>query len=346
MSRIQGIDTIRVFAILAVIAIHTAPFGGSDYTGAYQYLHIAITQGARFAVPFFFVVSGYFFGIKVKKRDSVLPISLDIVKRLFLIWAFWSLIYILPYDLFSAFKQGLLGPLKVVYLNLIGIANNPIQFLFEGSKVHLWFVVSLALSVMITAVYLRFRQSRSIVPLVIFAILLYVFGLCAKAYSETPIGINIEFNTRKGPFFSTIFFVTGYALSQCKLESRHFSYGLVAMATGYVIHFSEIYYLNSVYHVWPALHDYVFGTYLEGLGAALMAFSNHSLLKLDHLSRIGKYTLGIYAIHFIFVDILKHFDKQISSPFWEIGYIFLVFILSVGSTLVLSKYKPLEKVFV
>lgn len=104
--------------------------------------------------------------------------------------------------------------------------------------------------------------------------------------------------------------------------------------------------MNSVYHVWPLGHDYVFGTYLEGLGAALIAFSNHASLRMDYLSRFGKYTLGIYAIHYIFVDILMNFDKHISSPLWEIASVFIVFILSVGSTLVLSKYKPLEKVFV
>lgn len=220
MSRIQSVDTIRVFAILGVIAIHSAPFGRSDHNQTYQYLHIAITQGARFAVPFFFVVSGYFFGIKVKNRELVVPVSWHISKRLFVIWAFWSLIYILPYDLFSAFEHGLLGPLKIVYWNLISIADKPTQFLFQGSKVHLWFVVSLAISTMISAAFLRFWPSRSLLPLMLFAIWLYVFGLCAKAYSETPIGIDIGFNTRNGPFFSTIFFVTGFVLSRAKLGAQ------------------------------------------------------------------------------------------------------------------------------
>lgn len=175
---------------------------------------------------------------------------------------------------------------------------------------------------------------------------LYVVGLLARPYSVTPIGIDIHFNTRRGPFFSTVFFVLGYVLSYFEFTPKHFIYGLWVMLLGYAVSFGEIYYLYSTYQIWPASHNYVVGTLLVGLGASLMALSNHPLLNIPSLSKIGKYTLGIYGIHYVFVDLLKAYDKQISNPFWEIGCVFIVFLLSVSVTLVFSKNERLRKVFV
>jgi surface polysaccharide O-acyltransferase-like enzyme len=136
------------------------------------------------------------------------------------------------------------------------------------------------------------------------------------------------------------------SIKDLKFTQKHFIYGLLIMVLGYAVHFSEIYYLYSTYQIWPAAHDYVVGTLLIGLGASLMALSNHPLLNVKSLSILGKYTLGIYAIHFVFVDILRHYDRKISNPAWEIGYVFIVLLLSVGVTIVLSKNNWLKKVFV
>ncbi len=76
MERIESVDVFRLIAIVAVIAIHTSPFH-VDVDGeneAYMYADMIINQLSRFAVPFFYVTSGYFWGLKVRKSsDPVLP---------------------------------------------------------------------------------------------------------------------------------------------------------------------------------------------------------------------------------------------------------------------------------
>lgn len=308
-------------------------------------MYVAITQAARFAVPFFFVVSGYFFSKQLYDRNLVMQNSIRVVSRLFLLWLFWSLVYIFPFDLSAAFDQGALGPVKVAYSHLVNIKSHPIQVLFEGTASHLWFFMSLIWSTMIAAIFYTWLQ-RPDKPLIALAIALYVFGLCAKAYSPAPIGIDIAFNTRDGPFFGTIFFVMGLILSKYNIESRHFVYGLSILMAGYLVHFGEIYYLYITYKISPASHDFVIGTLLVGLGISIMALSNHAFLSSKWLSNIGKYTLGIYAVHYVFVDVLRLFDKQVSGPLWEIAYLIGVLGLSISVTLLASRTKHIKKFFV
>ena len=346
MRRIKSIDTFRVFAIIAVISIHTSPFEGVENNQIYTLLSAAINQGARFAVPFFFVISGFFFAKKIYGASELLPTTTISLKRLLKIWLIFSVIYILPYDLIAAFEHGALGPFKVIYWNLLGIADDPVRFIFQGSKVHLWFLVSLGISIIITSLFFKYFQRHHLALLIIFSAALYVFGLLAKAYAGTPVRINIDFNTRNGPFFSTAFFVMGLVLSRLQLNQNHLYYGLLVLFLGYAIQLGEIYYLYSAYSTSPTSHDYVFGTLFVGLGVALMALSNHPILNSRHLSNIGRYTLGIYAIHYVFVDMLHPVDAEVSNPAWEMGYVFFVFLLSVSITLLFSKSERQKKAFV
>ena len=65
-----------------------------------------------------------------------------------------------------------------------------------------------------------------------------------------PAGLHVTFNFRDGPFFSLIFFVTGYFLHK---------------------------------------RDYVAGTYFFGVGVALIALSDSPWLPSPRLAAIGPY---------------------------------------------------------
>jgi peptidoglycan/LPS O-acetylase OafA/YrhL len=65
------------------------------------------------------------------------------------------------------------------------------------------------------------------------------------------------------------------------------------------------------------LQDFVFGTYFMGVGATLLSLSNHRVLSNKLCATLGKMTLGIYASHYIFVDLLQPADKLFNHPSWE-----------------------------
>lgn len=136
--RIESVECCRVFAIIAIIVLHTEPFRyGYEDNFHHQYAFIIFNQLARFAVPFFFVISGYFWGIKVQcglgKAYTLLT-----VKRLVLLFLIWSFLYLIPYDVNMIFDYGLLGPIKKSFWCIRELISDPVKLLFQGTKVHLW----------------------------------------------------------------------------------------------------------------------------------------------------------------------------------------------------------------
>lgn len=336
-ERIRSVDFFRVIAILCVIIIHTNPFNGFDGSILYKYLHVILNQSSRFAVPFFFVISGFFYGNKIHNSTDQESYTILRLKNLFILWVVWSVIYILPYNINSLFSYGLLGPIKIIYWNCIYLLSNPEKLILEGSKVHLWFINSLIWS---TAICFLLRKSPNI--LFVISIILYVFGLVAKAYSETPVGMHVDFNTRNGPFFSTIFFVTGYFLSKIKTD-KFFKNGIIFFSAGIIMHFIEIFVLWKYYDISP-IQDYVVGTYFMGIGISLLALSDHYIFnKFINVSKTGKLVIGIYLIHFIFVDNLRPL-KDIYRPVSDLMYIILVFTFSYYGVFLLCKSSVLRSI--
>lgn len=341
-ERIQSVDSIRLLAIICVIAIHTTPFSATEAQNAqYFTLGLLIDQISRFAVPFFFVVSGYFWGLKVRNRSqNITNATNSMAKRLFVIFACWSLIYLIPYNISAIYEHGIFGPIKVSYWNLIGLINNPSYFFFQGTKVHLWFIIALIISLYISYFFIILKQERI---LLLFSIFLYLTGVMLNSYSDSNLGMHVEFNTRNGPFFGTLLFVSGYFISKFKPDSTWFTYGVLLLLTGLIIQFLEITTLYKLFGT-KMLHDYVFSTCLMGIGVALIALSNNKLLHFNGISKIGSMTLGIYAVHYIYVDLFLLLDKRIDAAWWEISYVFIVLILSIITTLLLAKSSLLKRI--
>lgn len=341
MNRIQNVDIFRVFAIFAVILIHTGPFENysNNINVCYRYLALFINQSARFSIPFFFMISGYFLGVKIKKGGSLISISVERAKKIIIIFLAWSFIFLIFCNLYAIKTSGVLGFIKSMYWYLANIAENPIVLIMEGTFGHLWFLMSLLCALLITAFFIFWGYHKS---LIIIALTLYFIGLFGKAYSGTPIGIEMDFNTRNGPFFSTLPFITGYFLSNLRPSSRWLLRGIIIFLIGWVLHFAETYILWVLYGT--ALgQEYVIGTYFMGLGYGVTALSKHSFFRNEKLGQIGQFTLGIYAIHAIFVVFLKPLDEIFFSLVWQIGYPVIVLMLSIISVLILSKNALFKK---
>lgn len=338
VSRIKSIDVFRLLGILAVIAIHTVPFEGAGESPVELFLCVAINQGARFAVPMFFILSGWFFAQKVE-RCGLPAACLQTVKRLGGIWLFFCAFYLLPLNLPRPLSVTAWDPLRLFANHFEQVAAHPVAFIFQGSSIHLWFLMSLLQAVLITTFFIHCFRRRPLIPLFIVGGTLYVFGLLAKSYSETPWGIHVPFNTRNGPFFSFPFFVLGYALSRLEFKLRHFFWGAGILAVGTAIHFGEIFFLYRAYDISPVLHDFVAGTIAMGLGSGIMALSRHPLVTSKTIAWMGQYTLGLYGMHFLYVRWLQPLDARLANPFWEIGEVFLVFSLSLGTVFIMGRMK-------
>lgn len=341
MSRIKSIDLIRTIAIFAVIVIHTTPFDPPQ-AALGQQLDVAtiLNQLARFAVPFFFIVSGYFWAAKCYDAPSIRTSAWKIASRIVAIFIVWSAIYLLPTNPIEAMQGGASGLIKTVYWNLGSTLQHPMTTLFQGTKSHLWYLVALICCQAICAFYICLKQPKA---LVITALLLFVIALLAGPYSPTSFGIHLPFNFRNGPFFGLLLFVTGYFLRQREANPIWVKWGAIIAVLGTALHFAEI---NVLHQNWGQTldQDFVAGTYLMGLGVALMGLSNAPSLDIPKLAAVGPFVLGIYVSHFIFVDVLKPLDQRYSDvTAWQIAYPALVFVLSYGLTALLAKQNWAKK---
>lgn len=334
VNRIMSVDLIRLLAITAVIVIHTTPFSAREGSGdLYYYLYILCNQITRFAVPFFFVTSGFFWGGKIRNGANITIITRKMVSRISVIFLSWSVIYLIPFNMIEVFESGQNGLIGIVKDNFMTILQNPSAALLHGTKVHLWFLVSLIISSIICSLFIKHNAIRL---LALVAIVLYVAGVLMKSYAETPIGLTTTFDSRNGPFMGVIFFYIGYLISGYTPQTKWLYYGLLLFSVGTAMHFLEIYALMKLFNI-LVMQDYVFGTLLMGVGISVISLSNHQILYNRFLSKLGAMTLGIYACHYIYVDLLKPIDDIVSSAIWEIGYVILVLILSILTTYLLSK---------
>src|SRR6185295_9540898 len=99
MDRSRSVDIVRLIAVIAVIVIHVQPFTIlAAVSQLYEYLFVIFSQAARFAVPFFFVISGYYWGKRIRSGSPISAVSGKALSRIIQLFVVWSLVYLLPHD--------------------------------------------------------------------------------------------------------------------------------------------------------------------------------------------------------------------------------------------------------
>ena len=314
-GRIESLGAVRLLACLAVICIHTSPFSNGEYGN----LGLIIDQASRFAVPFFFVTSGYLWMRKrLTSQDNGRTYSKRMGKRVLLLFLVWSLIYLLPYDLSTISEYGAGGPVKIAYWRLDSLLHSPIR-------------LALAISQVVMLASNRYA-------LLALAVLLYGAGLLCGPYRDTALGFTWSFNPRNGPFFSTIFFVFGIFLAHLNRHPRQWLVaGLVLLIGGYCLQILE-FHLHT-----PAQLDFMLGTIPVGIGAAMVGLSNHWSLRNRVMDALSRYTLGIYVIQYIFIDNLEPLRQYVDATAWQVLYPLLVFILAIAASQLIGKQPQLRR---
>jgi surface polysaccharide O-acyltransferase-like enzyme len=333
LGRIESIDAMRVLAMLAVIQIHTPWYSKVNVTtlnaGAIA------DQLARFAVPFFFVISGYLWASRSFSAQDYWVRAVATSKRVITIFLFWSLIYAIGPSLYVIRQEGM-ASLLVNWLGII-YPFDPVRFLtavLQGTKNHLWFLPALAMATLISGALLA--RGREL-TLFVLAISLFAIGLAGTAYSDSPYGFTSTFNFRNGPFFSLIMFTSGYAIQRYGQSFALFPIGIAMTFGGLALQLCET---TWIYDRWgtPLLHDYTVGTYFFGLGMSIIALSNTPYLRVKALASVGPLILGVYASHYYFVEHVRWLDGIVNNPYLRApAYLAVVFLLSLGTSFILAR---------
>ncbi|MFG6495098.1 acyltransferase [Fictibacillus sp. UD] len=334
MDRIYSIDYIKFFAIFAVVVIHVFPLDG--FTG-----YFIIDNAARFAVPFFFAASGYFFAQKIKHEEASFHYFKSYIIKLVKLYLVW-LIFYTSYDVLLVLLEGGAVQEKLrSYFEQFTLLN--LIYYGKGtSGYQLWFLTALIWSTIVIYIFFKFKQ---ITVLFLISFGLNLLGLLGQAYTMfNKFPIN---STRDAMFFGLFYTTLGIMFSLNskfsglkKISGRTFL-GLALI--GVVIQAMEGYLLDKVLS--GSHGEYFFSTIL--LTAFLFLFALHykSLGKGLYITKIGANALGIYIIHVFFLDLFNKFIKfldleRLSENFiWNLCYTLFIFTISYFTYDILQKIK-------
>ena len=336
-TRNATIDLFRVIAIFGVIVVHTDPVTRKVFDSAPEHLaNLMITGAGRLAVPFFFVVSGYFFGRKI--RDGIQPLRLfgRYASRLLRIWVLWSLIYLLlPLRIGQWFHQGW-WPAAVQQFR--HMAAHPLLIVFVGGKGHLWFLMALVMALAIAAVCEKLRARWLFYAL---GIALYVYGLLAGLYANTPVGLHAPLDPRNGPFMSALLVACGYWVAgwRGRIDPR---FAFAVAAIGLIGFEAELHWVPMLSRVYPPIIDYGASTPVFGVGALLFGLAVPGLggRWWPHIG--AECVLGIYVCHDLFVEPAWMLHAYFHSYAWEFAFPVIAFALALGLTLLLLSQRHLR----
>ena len=197
-QRNPSIDVFRYICAILVIAIHTGPFKEINESLGFIVTDII----PRVAVPFFFIVSGYFYVCKLQNGEKPLWNS---IKRLLIVYSLWSIFYYL------------IQYIQWGYYNPKGFAINcVVSFIFYGSSYHFWFFPALIFALCFTTLLWKMRYQKIIIPL---SIILYIIGVLGCAYYNLCRGLPLLSKLFEHELFTAIrrillmgfpFFAGGY----------------------------------------------------------------------------------------------------------------------------------------
>ena len=315
-----SIDTLRLLASLEVIALHVT------YSHLPALAAVAIRLQARWAVPFFFIISGYFLARRLSDpaRSDVRPS----IYRFIWLFVIWSLIYIpqviSEHGVKEVFRR-LLFP-SVVYI---------------GEYFHLWFPSSLAFGFILLLFMLHYRMERW-VPFISLGIMVHI--LLAGAYNRVfDLKFPFDFVIARH-WVSIPALALGIWLFRRGPLNRWLAFALAA--GGLALQFLEAWYLQTRFGISAYDHEILIGTLPFALGMASLAISGLRPLESPLLSGWGRdYSLGIYLAHVLVIFVI---GKLVTAalPFltrmayWDVLLPFLVLLACIGFLAALNRWLP------
>lgn len=261
---LSGIEYFRLAAAFLVVAIHCSPLTTYSETADF----ILTRAVARVAVPFFFMVTGFFVLGRPEKLRRFL-------KRTALLYLACILLY-LPLNLYSGALSGLtpVGALR--------------ELLFEGTFYHLWYFPAVLLGAAIASLLMRTRAGLGI------AAALYVLGLLGDSYWGLISGVpwlsdvyevifSLAGYTRSGLFFAPLFLLLGARLRGREASGKGEAAGLGAALALVLCEALLLRHLgwqrhDSMYVFLPAVMYFLFSLLLAPRGEAPGWLSPFSML--------------------------------------------------------------------
>ncbi|WP_306052227.1 acyltransferase [Natronococcus wangiae] len=323
-DRIYSIDSMRIIAMAFVVTIHTDPFRGLNGYG--NMVNFVTETAARFAVPFFFIASGYFFALKITRRDP----TAYLVRRVATIASLYAVGLLLAFPVFlagtavraSAKNEDVASSVVSELAEFV----SPAELLYYGNSISviLWFLPALAFSLVFVYLFVRVDGTEYLLPV---SLGFHVVGLLGASYTMF---VGVPFEVRDALFFGFFYTSLGYALCAADWRPRpeRSTRYLAATLLFGAVHLGERYVLGYVIPgetfadgVYTA--SYTIATALFTLSLFLFLLSRPDLGKHTSLPSWGNYAVGIYVVHPAVLYVLEHAGKALDATGYAVTDTFL-----------------------
>lgn len=290
-----GIDYFRLLAAFLVIAIHTSPLSSYSELGDFILTRIL----ARVAVPFFFMVSGFFLITRYQYNDDKLKGFLKKTAGIYII----SIAIYIPLNIYNG------------YFTMNHLLPNIIKdIIFDGTIYHLWYLPASMLGAAVTWFGVkRWGYKKTF----IITLVLYMLGLLGDSYygliEKIPLLKNmydaifeIFDYTRNGIFFAPIFFCLGGRMAD---KSDYFSKNSTVRKSilGFFLSLLLLFVEGILLHqLGLQRHD---SMYIFLLPSMYFLFSSLLFWKGRLSLYVGRPTLIIYMIHPMVIVAVRMFAK-------------------------------------
>lgn len=329
-NRAYYLDGLRICAIAAVVMIHVAAMAFAYWPlETFGWAVCNVFDGcSRWSVPVFVMISGALL-LAPQRTATIKDIWGKRIKKILILFIVWSSVYLI-----------VLGDHSTLRMTIDS---------FFGGYYHLWFLW------MIIIVYACIPFLKKIVETPCIA--WYFIGISFVCMSIVPYivdwwgpgSIMQTYLLAEGgfPVGFTAYFVLGYLLSTTSVSRilRRISYigaviGCVATLglTQWLSNEQGYFYGNYYEYFSPTVLLTAVGVFIYAKTHWMMLYT--SINTKQTIINISKYTLGIYLIHIIILELLDkiEFNTTIGNPIWSIPLVWLsVFLISLSVTVVLSK---------
>ncbi len=280
------IDIVKFIFSIFIIALHTLVLESFNIDVNWYITHCIF----RLVVPFFFVTSGFLYGIKILNNKEIDVVTNNYIKKLLYPFVFWLLVGIIP-----EFVQTFDGNLFLTILNLI----RKVFFYPWGA---LWYILALMVAIFIVSKF--YKRSKFTLPIII-GFFLYIFALISNSYYFVIDDINIFkiivdlynkifISSRNGIFVGILFVSIGVFLAKMYRNGNLFSLrkNVILCLVCYLILIFEVTFIRN--------RAYIEDNSLFVIMPFLMFFFVSILLQISNNKRYTKlrsYSICLYLVH-------------------------------------------------
>ena len=304
--RLYTLDSLKAVAAFFVVTLHVGLF--DEFSQFYAEI---IRLSGRWAVPFFFMVTGYFIGIK--NAESQLSHSVLKIAKVFVVS---SLLYLPYYFIHHDYSVKQVGE-RVLSDTII----------ISGMSFHLWYLSSLIFGLLTFKLLHQTLSQRGLLMISIAIVLCYFTVDLLPDLTDNDNWVR--------HFISVPCIVFGYLVSKIDQERINLRLCGIVLLVSFVGIYLLPYALDG--EGTRSVIQRQFPLFVIPFCLALLLIAVRLNVKNNALAHIGKdYSLVIYTCHPLFLALLKH---QLLPSDWQPDWLIaiLTFVLAVSFAIALKK---------